>query len=206
MYSRAPASIHAPGEPAADAGPRMPRAVRRPRGGGVAQPVLVAVVAGAPDRVGGVQVERGGRDRRREGAGEELVLDLQDAEALGALPGASVLAETVPGGAWAPVRRPVAQRVLAEARTPPPPAPADVAFVDAPLACHPLQDLRRRPDVGARHPRGEQLLAAGVPAPRREEVRAAGAGPRQSIRPHVRRHRLRSGRDGMRARRVVGQR
>ena len=61
-------------------------------------------------------------DRRREGAGEVRVLHLQDAEARGALPGVPVLARAVVGGALGPVRRPVAQRVLARGWTPPPPA------------------------------------------------------------------------------------
>src|SRR5262245_38291771 len=162
--------VPAPGEPAPETAPGVTRAIGAAPINGV-KPGLVAAVAGAPDRVGGIGVHGGGLLDPRPARLLIRVPVLQDAPALRAQAWPAVDARPVAGRAAAAC--PVALGGL------PPPALdrglcEDHVLVDAPFTGRPAQDLLRRalkvavdsrgdPTIGLRLVPGEEMFPDPVP-------------------------------------------
>src|SRR5829696_3579961 len=142
----------------------------------VVQPALVPLEAGPPDGIGGVGVHCGRLVDPRPGGPLVWIAVLEDAVALGALPGPAVVAQTVAGGAGGPVPGPVALGRL------PPPALdrrlcSDQVLVDPPLARGPAQDLLGRAGERAVDP-CRQPGGSGVGCARVEEAGAKAVAGR----------------------------
>src|SRR5215216_4990647 len=120
------------------------------RGGVVAEPPLVPLVAGSPHCISRVGVERSRLHRTRKCCAEEAVTDLEDPPTFWAPAGPTVLAQVVPWSAIIPVSGPVALHRLAPGRLRLSLCPYD-PLVDSPLARGPLQDLPRRAGICAGH-------------------------------------------------------
>src|SRR6516225_416436 len=152
--------------PAPHAAPDVSGVVR-PAGGPVAQPDLIAVVAGPPDGVRDIDVHRGRCVKRRPGCLHEPVFVLHDAVALRAFAGPAVGSEAMSRRAEAGIGRPVTEVSLL------PPAldsglREDNVLADAPLARCPAQDLLRRAGEITIDPESKVLHLGAVA--RREDV------------------------------------
>ena len=142
--------VPAPGVPPSNTAPSIPRLVGMSRGGLVAKPPLISLVAGSPHRIGSVGVERGRLNRIRKRGAEEAVADLEDAPAFWALAPPAVFAQVVPWSAVILVSGPVTFHGLAPGRLRLSLCLYD-PLVDSPLARGPLQDLLRRSGITAGH-------------------------------------------------------